>query len=248
MKTVNHIMFLSTLLFFASCDDATDPVDETSELVAETDTDQPVSDCSTAPAEWFTEENGVRSTPAPNEGATSVFANNATVTNCDFQRWSWQKFLYLMNTTEVGGKPYFLREFTQVSSIGATVGTKDGPVILTDTMQASNNVLKSPAQNGQPQHTIYYSIMANDLFLETMKTYAPAVNNGTDSTTTFPVGAVEMKTAWIDVAAIGSDSDNYYVTAGEINGQPTQVALLGIHVVGIVENHPEFVWATFRAR
>src|SRR5690242_9744584 len=50
-----------------------------------------------APSTWFTIVNGTRRTPAPNEGPTSVFANNETVTNCDFHQWSWQKFLWLTN-------------------------------------------------------------------------------------------------------------------------------------------------------
>jgi len=249
MKTFNYFLFLSTLLFFASCEDTSDAVDDAADVLAKTKNDQPVSDCSTAPASWFTEKNGVRVTPAPNEGSTSVFADNASVTNCDFQRWSWQKFLYLTNDTN--GKPYFLQEFTQVSSIGDTLAQKGAAVILTDTLQASGNVLKSPAQNGQQEKTIFYSIMANDLLLETMKTYGPKVNNDADSTelkgVTFPVGAVEMKTAWLDATQLGKDSSTYYRTDAFINGSTTstRVALLGIHVVGIVENHPEFVWATF---
>ncbi|MDG1331553.1 MAG: hypothetical protein P8P74_04440 [Crocinitomicaceae bacterium] len=247
MKTFNHIMFLSTLLFFASCEGAADPVDEVSDFLAEND--QPVSDCSTAPASWFAEVDGKRVTPAPNEGPTSVFANNDSVTNCDFQRWSWQKFLYLTNDTD--GKPYFLQELTQVSSVGDTLGVKGGPVILTDTLQASNNVLRSPAQNGEPKRTIFYSIMANDLLLETMKTYGPMVNIDADSTelkgVTYPIGALELKTAWLDASQLGADSSTYYRTNALIDGSnaTTRVALLGIHVVGIVENHPEFVWATF---
>lgn len=242
-------MFSSALLFFASCEDASDAVDETTDLLAENENDQPVSDCSTAPSEWFTTVDGYRKTPAPNEGPTSVFANNDSVTNCDFQRWSWQKFLYLTNNTN--GKPYFLEELTQVSSVGDTLSPKGGTLILTDTVQASGNVLRSPAQNGQPKRTIFYSIMADDLLLETMKTYGPMVNNDADSTLlkgiTYPVGALEMKTAWLDASQLGSDSSTYYITDALIDGAdtPTRVALLGIHVVGIVENHPEFVWATF---
>jgi hypothetical protein len=60
----------------------------------------------------------------------------------------------------------------------------------------------------------------------------------------FSVGSLEVKASWIDVKALG-DSSSYYVTDAKINGVKSKVALLGMHVVGVVENHPEFVWATF---
>ncbi len=248
MKVHNHILVaLSATLLFASCENTELTTDNI--LVAVTENDQPVADCSTAPASWFTEDNnGIRKTPAPNEGATSVFANNATVTNCDFQRWSWQKFLWLTN--DVNGTPFFLENMTQVSSIGDTLG-KGSTVILTDTSQASgiSDILKSNTDAATYQNTVYYSILANDVLLNTLKTYAPMANNPADSNklegVTFPVGALEMKTSWLNASALGADSSTYYITDGEINGKPARVALLGIHVVGIVENHPEFIWATF---
>lgn len=240
-------MFLSTLLFFASCEE-TVIEDETNIDVNVTENDQPVADCSTAPAEWFTEVNGVRVTPKPNEGPTSVFADITGVTNCDFQRWSWQKFLWLTN--ETNGRPFFLDNMTQVSSHGDTLA-KGGAVILTDTGQASSSsdILKTNSSAATAENTVYYSIMANDSLLSAMKKYGPMVNVDADSTKlkgiTFPVGALEMKTSWLNADALGADSSTYFITDGTIDGAPKRVALLGIHVVGIVENHPEFIWATF---
>lgn len=239
MKTIQHLIFFSTLLFFASCGETT----PTEESVETAKNDQPVSDCSTAPASWFAQANGKRATPAPNEGPTSVFANNATVTNCDFQRWSWQKFLWLTNPTGTKGRPFFLETMTQVTSLGATIA-KGGDVILTDTAQASGltDVLRTPSGA-----TIYYSILVNDTLYETIKTYAPRAKRDPKSIdgVTFPVGSLEMKTSWVDASALDTNASKYYVTDGKINGVPKKVALLGIHVVGVVENHPEFIWATF---
>lgn len=248
MKLHNHILVaLSAALLFASCENSESPViDDLVDAVAEND--QPVSDCSTAPAEWFTEADGVRNTPAPNEGPTSVFANNATVTNCEFQRWSWQKFLYLTN--DVNGTPYFLANMTQVSSVGDTLG-KGSTVYLTDTGQASgsSDILKTNSNPSTIDNTVYYAILANDILLNTLKTYGPMANNPADSTTlknaTFPVGSLEMKTSWVKTTALGADSATYYITNGNFSGTKARVALLGVHVVGVVENHPEFVWATF---
>ncbi|MCB0696214.1 MAG: hypothetical protein KDC07_02550, partial [Chitinophagaceae bacterium] len=44
---------------------------------------------------------------------------------------------------------------------------------------------------------------------------------------------------------------NYYTTTASLSAdggntyKNTEVALIGMHVVGVVENHPEFIWATF---
>jgi|GEM_PF-602553 len=72
---------------------------------------------------------------------------------------------------------------------------------------------------------------------------------------------VEMKTSWVDAATVGSKSD--YVTqvhevplynkltadiwepAGTIS---KELALVGMHIVGSVEGHPEMIWATIEHR
>lgn len=244
MKTLNQFLLYTALIAFSSCEETINEDVNVDTLIVEND--QPVSDCSTAPASWFNTENGTRATEAPNEGPTSVFADNSTVTNCDFQRWSWQKFLWLTN--ETNKRPFFQDNMTQVTSHGDTLA-KGGKIILTDTMQASGDPLTTPADPSGIKSTVYYSIMANDILLDAMKKYGPMANNDADSTKlkgiTFPVGALELKTSWLNAKALGADSSTYYVTDGTINGAPKRVALLGIHVVGIVENHPEFIWATF---
>lgn len=198
-----------------------------------------------APSEWFNTIDGMRRTPAPNEGPTSVFADNSTVNNCDFHQWSWQKFLWLTN--ESNGKPLFLDQLIQVDANGNRTATDQG-IELTATAQASststyNDILKTP---NNPSHTVYYSIFLDDLFYKTMQTYAPIAKVKPEAVKdiTFPVGALELKASWIDADALQNPND-YFITDGVIGGVKTSVALLGIHVVGVVENHPEFVWATF---
>ncbi|MCJ8290222.1 MAG: hypothetical protein HRT58_11215 [Crocinitomicaceae bacterium] len=250
MKTLKKILFFSTVLVFASCESATSPDEEVDGEILAT-MDYPVSDCSTAPASWFTlNADGQRVTPMPNEGPTSVFANSTTVTNCDFHRWSWQKFLWLTN--ETNGRPFFLDNMNQVTSSGQFLA-KGGDVILEDYGQASGahdvDFIKTPGTSSLPSDTVYYSIMANDKLYEAIKKYGQIAHDSLNKIVdlTFPVGALEMKTAWIDANALGKDSTTYYITNALIGGATTskRVALLGIHVVGIVENHPEFVWATF---
>lgn len=200
-----------------------------------------------ASASWFTKVDGVRKTEAPNEGGSSVFANNATVSNCDFHKWSWQKFLWLTN--EVDGQPLFLDRLIQVSSSGEKMGQDNSTIILTDTAQASNNndVLITPGYNGKPSSTVYYAMFMDTLMYNTMLKFAPMAkeNPALVALKTFPVGALEVKTSWIAVNAL-ADTATYFVTDGVINGKKARVALLGMHVVGVVENHPEFIWATFQ--
>lgn len=244
MKTIHQILFFSTLLFFASCEESVTIDEDITVDIAQND--QPESDCSKAPKSWFAKNSkGVRETPPPNEGPTSVFANSNTVTNCDFHRWSWQKFLWLTN--ETNGVPFFQTNFTQVGADGSKLG-KGGAIILTDTGQASSStdILKTNTEPASAANTVYYSIMINDKFDSTMTTYGKMAAKNIESIKdiAFPVGAVETKSAWIAASAL-TDASSYYVTDGLINGTPTRVALLGIHVVGVVENHPEFVWATF---
>lgn len=201
----------------------------------------------TAPANWFTMVNNTRKTPAPNEGPTSVFAKNATVTNCDFHQWSWQKFLWLTN--EVNGQPFFIDNLIQVTSYGKKLPQNKG-IVLTDAAQASSttDILKTPNYSSgvPPATTVYYSIFMDKLLYGTMVKYAPIAKKDPSEVKdiTFPVGSLEVKTSWIN-ASVLKDTSSYYITKGEINGVKTRVALLGMHIVGVVENHPEFVWATF---
>lgn len=243
MKTTKKVLLLITLISLSACkkDSKGDKDDYTT---AQNNT--AATEC-LAPADWFTMVNNTRQTPAPNEGPTSVFANNATVTNCDFHQWSWQKFLWLTN--EVNGVPYFMTNLIQVSAAGQRLDPANG-IVLTDTAQASSStdILKTPNYtSGVPKSTtVYYSIFMDKLMHDTLLKYGPIAKNDPAKVKdiTFPVGSLELKTSWIDASAL-KDPSSYFITQGVINGVKTKVALLGMHVVGVVENHPEFVWATF---
>lgn len=200
-----------------------------------------------APGSWFGTANGFHKTPAPNEGHLSPFANNETVSNCDFHQWSWQKFLWL--TSEPHGKPLFLDSLDQLTAEGTYITPGQG-VILRDTAQASatTDVLISNAsisQNGK-SYTVYYSIHVNTLMRAQMEEYGYRylLDSMSLQDSAFAVGSLEVKISWIDARAL-ADTSTYFITKGMINNQSARIALLGMHVVGVVENHPEFVWATF---
>lgn len=238
-KTKNKLYFLALLTIFA-CKKTTEKTEEI--IYNEKKNDQCI-----APSSWFELVNNSRKTPAPNEGTLSVFSDNKTVSNCDFHQWSWQKFLWLTN--EENGQPYFIKHLIQISSIGKRLETNN-EIILTDTAQASSSsdILKTPVlpSGTPPSTTVYYSIFMNKLMYATILKYGPIAKKDPlkIKEITFPVGALELKTSWIKATAL-KDTSNYFVTDGLIEGVKTKVALLGMHVVGVVENHPEFIWATF---
>ncbi|WP_291285179.1 hypothetical protein [Flavobacterium sp.] len=244
MKTTKKVLLLITLIVFCAC--KKDPKTEKGTYTT-VNKSAATSTC-LAPANWFTMVNNTRQTPPPNEGPTSAFANNATVTNCDFHQWSWQKFLWLTN--EVNGKPLFISNLIQVTAEGKRVDTSEGIVVLRDTAQASSSqdILKTPKYtSGVPKSTtVYYSIFMDNLMYSTMLKYGPIAKKDPSKIKdiTFPVGSLELKTSWIDASAL-KDPSSYFITQGVINGVKKRVALLGMHVVGVVQNHPEFVWATF---
>ncbi len=243
MKKIKHLVLLFCALSLFACDDESRRNNsEDSAKVDDTEAYAALENCD-APASWFA--GNPRNTPPPNEGPTSPFANNDSVTNCDFHQWSWQKFLWLTN--EVNGKPLFMDQLIQVTSSGGILPQNSG-IILVDTAQASNptDILRTPGINGKVATTVYYTIFIDSSMLQSMQTNGPiAISNPSQlADSTYPVGALEVKTAWIDANAL-ADTSTYFITDGTIAGVPARVALLGIHVVGIVENHPEFVWATF---
>lgn len=242
MKRSKQLLVMFGIVSLCAC--------ENNEEVAELEKPEEIvlEETCVAPAEWFAMVGGKRNTPAPKEGSDSPFANNATVSNCDFHQWSWQKFLWLTNE-DANGKPSFMSTMKQVSPMGQIISSTQG-IMLTETGQASNtlDILKTPQYTPSDQsYTVYYSIFVNDLMYNTILTYAPIAktNPASIKDVTYPVGSLELKTSWLDATALGSDSSNYFITDGMINNVKSRVALLGMHVVGVVENHPEFVWATF---
>ncbi|WP_442267033.1 hypothetical protein ACSIGC_04865 [Tenacibaculum sp. ZS6-P6] len=208
-----------------------------------------IEDLCTAKSSWFTIDptTGKRKTKAPEEGQSSVFGNNKTVSNCDFHQWSWQKFLWLTN--DINGKPLFMRELTQVDSHNVPVTQPEGQdkIILTaqENLQATGDILKSNKafSTDNTSYDVYYSIHVNDTLYKNIEHYAKMeASKYVDAT--FPVSSLELKVAWVDAKAI-KDTSSYFLTDAVINGNDTQIALLGMHVVGVVYNHPEFIWATF---
>ncbi|WP_367391872.1 hypothetical protein [Lewinella sp. LCG006] len=203
-------------------------------------------------ASWFPHSQ----TPAPQEGKGSPFDTTST-TNCMFHQWSWQKFLYLTKP-QSDGKPLFLEEFIEVDAKMEVTQPQQGEaLVLSSTGQAGGGgILKTNPHfsTNQSAATVYYSIHMNTTMYEAATAFRTAILNGSlpaNNKETFPIGSVELKVSWVDADALDpSVADAYYTTTAAVQQADNSyrvetVALLGMHVVGVVINHPEFIWATF---
>ena len=247
-KTKNLISIAALILLaIVSCKKTKGEKTTTKEELA-TYAKQKIDTTCLADSSWFATNptTGKRETPAPKENSTSVFGNNVTVSNCDFHQWSWQKFLWLTN--DVSGEPFFMKNLIQVdnqNSPVANVGSSKIILSAKENLQATGDILRSNSafSKDNTSYDVYYSIHVDSTLFNSINRYAK-MDKSKYVDATFPVGALELKVAWVDANAI-KDTSSYFLTNASIAGNDTQIALLGMHVVGIVYNHPEFVWATF---
>jgi len=196
---------------------------------------------------WFPHSQ----TPAPAEGIGSPFDTSST-TNCMFHQWSWQKFLWLTKPM-ADNNPLFMDSMILVTNEMTPVAPVNGvKLVLTDTGQAgTNGVLTSnPAFNSNNNaYTVYYGIFVNHLMQDAAFAFKELMIHDTallSNKFVFPIGSLELKTSWVDSAALApGQAANYYITDAVVSGKKIRAALLGMHVVGVVINHPEFIWATF---
>jgi len=209
------------------------------------------SDSCGCESSWFPHT----STPAPAEGVGSPFDTSST-TNCIFHQWSWQKFLWLTKPTP-GGGVLFMDSLTLVDPYMQPVLPVEGiQLVLEDTAQAGSGgtLYSNPGFSGNDtSYLVHYSIHASQVLLDTAAAYKQLIladTNLLNNQYTFPVGSLELKVSWIDARAIPeSQRSSYFVVNAVIKKgnsyTPTRVAMLGMHIVGRVINHPEFIWATF---
>jgi hypothetical protein len=210
-----------------------------------------LADCQSDPS-WFPHSQ----TPEP---GTTGFNSN-----CAFHQWSWQAFLWL--TKEVNGKPLFL-SFSSPNSLIEDVPYRG----MMPRMQKSNtpesfNEFLQAGTDGimvdQQGRAIYYSQHIDSNFVKFIlsnKLTDPAVVRQFNPTTNFPDGTMELKVSW-KIVQPGDDVSDMFTMDGEINKlvnkdgkivvDPNQrdkvkLALVGFHIAGVVENHPEMIWATF---
>lgn len=238
----NNIYLVAFSALLLSCGGAPESENSSDDkLITDVYPDTSTCDCET---DWF--NGGLINAPA--EGPSSVFGSGSTI-NCEFHQWSWQKFLYITQSNTPGGAPYFLTNMDQVTSEMTPITSTNGLVLTEKTQAGGNGLLTTNTTYGTSGEMVYYSIHIDSTFKTAAEGFNAMIKAQPDSVNnrqSFPVGALELKVSWVDVAAMpASDTSNYFVTNATINGTPSRVAMLGMHVVGVVENHPEFIWATF---
>lgn len=226
-----------------SYDDATEIEGEGNVLLAQTSSS---SDC-LAPSDWFT---GAVPTPDPNSIPDDP-------TKCDFHQLSWQYFLWL--TEEVDGQ---LRFETMFTNKAITPEYQDDTYHVLDIVEQALSKGMLVDQSGR---AVYSSIIINDVFQKFVldnKLYDRETMAAFDPNTSFPVGSITLKTSW-KIVQPGEDTSNMYTQKSDIelltmvDGQPridkdnptiekdVEVALIGLHIAFVTNNHPEFIWATF---
>jgi hypothetical protein len=109
--------------------------------------------------------------------------------------------------------------------------------------------------NGIPAQTQFPTTQA---VLDEIQTFA-AAHGGPNPFTDGIALTMEIKTAWVEASTL-SDPSSYITTTGQIpvynainpnswvasgTTKTTTLALVGMHVVGTVNGHPEMIWATF---
>ncbi len=192
--------------------------------------------------------------------------------NCNFHQWSWQMFLWLTQTV-APNTPRFATFLPSQALLPPALG--GGPALnpfigrstvsrpLTEHVQAGpDGVLVD--QNGR---IVYYEMLVNPMFAEFVKANNlndPATLRAFPATTPFPVGAtdttVELKVAW-KILGTGDKAETFFTktaqvallttdAAGKIiidgdKTQQVQLGLVGFHIGGIVQHHPEMIWASF---
>ncbi|MBI3239182.1 MAG: hypothetical protein HYZ43_10130 [Flavobacteriia bacterium] len=193
--------------------------------------------CVTAPASWFSGPTTV----APSD--YGPFSDTAITTDCDFHRWSWQKFLSLTRSDN-GRAPF--EDLVQVDNDLNKMGSQ---LNLIDSSQAGSTGTLYDKNN----RAVHYSIYLNEKMYAFQKKMLPVFKKNLDSlaatgldTMNYPVGCIEIKASWVLISGIPKGKINdYYISNAKLNGKTVQVALIGMHIVGRVDKHPELVWATF---
>jgi hypothetical protein len=131
-------------------------------------------------------------------------------------------------------------------------------------VEADGNVMV--AQNGYP---VYGSVHMNKSYFDTAKQnlIATGAYQQGAANATFPVGAAVFKATWLRLDPGQQAPQGAYTTEAEVpvltvlrtkttvaivpvpgRFVKVTVALVGLHVVGVTVNHPEFLWGTFEHR
>lgn len=184
---------------------------------------------------------------------------------CAFYQRAWAAFLHVTRP-DAEGRPAFLgftsyRALFQEQVLRRTPPPRPAAGGL-EIDGGIDQALSAPVidGNGNP---LFYSIALDPMFTDFVRSYRlNRVEKLMDARLQpdFPDGAMELKAAWQVVPpgttpggqflVTGTSIPHVHVADGQLvlddgPGTPGEVAMLGLHVVFRIANHPEMIWATF---
>jgi hypothetical protein len=193
---------------------------------------------------------------------------------CQIYQWAWQNFLFVTQSDGTGATFLNYPTFEDAFKIKASPLFPDkrhGSLSLAPRDSKSpKDIGVIEHQRALPRHVlidqagnpIWYAIHVNDKYIQFLRDYRltdPTVLGNLHPLTdlAFRHGVVELKSAWKIVDGTNAPK-NYITSKARIpvfkndNGtivtdgeRDVTVALLALHVAGVIEGHPEFIWATF---
>ena len=215
--------------------------------------DYPKGSACAAKSNWFPHSK----TPRPDDQA---FKSSS---NCEFHQWSWQMFLWL--TQDWGGKPRFLSFQSPQSLLGMNsrslqphTSPVGKPETLDEYLQAGTDGILVDHKG----RAVYYSQYVNPTFADFIKSNNltdPASVQSFDPDKSFDITTLELKASW-KIVAEGENVSDFFTMKTRVNTLRNQggkividenssemvtVALVGFHIGGVVNGHPEMIWATF---
>lgn len=189
--------------------------------------------------------------------------------DCPFYQAAWQVFLYATQPEKgADGKvvPHFLisQDFFTIEQTFKSLPTTSLPSIGAGISQA---ISLAPLidKNGNPT---FYAIHMNDTMKEfftknkllSVPDIVKAQEDPRFGDLEFPPGSIELKSAW-QIVSDTSPPEGFFVTKAKLPWLKFQnnqfivdtsrdpriktVALVAIHVVFTLQEHPEFIWSTF---
>jgi hypothetical protein len=198
---------------------------------------------------------------------------NPQAEDCVFHQWSWEAFVWA--TAIGSDNRARFTTLHNVDELGKpAAATAKGPKPLALKPRdlkppgaRQNRAGDDPAQAGggflvdQTGQILWYSTHMNDAYFNFLQQNGGAGYAQAPPSLNFPVGAAVFKASW-KVVPDGTPPSGFYTEKTTVpllvnkpgggimvdpsgKTRPVTVALVGLHVVGVTANHPEFLWATF---
>lgn len=192
----------------------------------------------------------------------------APTTDCDFHVWSWTAFVHWTLIDPDTGNPKFMSLQTPADfNSGTSIAPGQRVLVLLprDSKEEHATGIDQAGPGGiivdQDCRVVYYSTHVDPIYFNFADQYYGVANyNNAPATVNFPIGATVFKASWrivqpnentddvfttkATIAKLVNDASGKAVASGETIPDVT-VALVGLHVVGVIKDHPEFAWATF---